>query len=286
MQEAIVASLRAVIDLHCHILAGIDDGPADSAGSRSLAEDLSADGVTTVAATPHLRGDHPAVKVDELADRCAAASSDFASAGIPLTVVPGAEVDLLWAMDASPDDLRLASFGQAGAYVLVETPYGPLTSMFERLVYDHIMLSGLTVLLAHPERSPTFQEDPDRLSDLVSRGVLLQVTAPALVSSDRRSASRKLARALVSERRAHGLASDSHGDMKGRPANLGAARDAAAEIDQSYAEWLVTEAPAAILAGERLPPPPEKAPSRRRRLWPGRTSTTPSADAQGKRKGP
>ncbi len=65
-------------------------------------------------------------------------------------------------------------------------------------------------------------------------------------------------------------ASDSHGGLKGRPANLGAARDAAAEIDQAYAEWLVTEAPAAILAGERLPPPPEKTPSQRRRIWPGR----------------
>jgi protein-tyrosine phosphatase len=262
--------LPAVIDLHCHILAGIDDGPADSSGSRSLAEDLLAGGVTTVAATPHLRSDHPAVKVGELADRCAAASSDFSAAGIALTVVPAAEVDLLWAMDAAPEDLRRACFGQAGAYLLLETPYGPLTSMFERLVFDHIMLSGITVLLAHPERSPSFQQDPDRLSDLVSRGVLLQVTAPALVTSDRRSASRKLARALLEERQAHSLASDSHGGLKGRPANLGAARDAAAEIDQAYAEWLVTEAPAAILAGEPLPPPPEKAPSQRRRIWPGR----------------
>ena len=265
-----MASLRAVIDLHCHILAGIDDGPPDSSGSRSLAEDLVAGGVTTVAATPHLRSDHPAVKVGELAERCAAASSDFSAAGIALTLVPGAEVDLLWAMDASPEELRLACFGQAGVYLLLETPYGPLTSMFEGLVFDHIMLSGITVLLAHPERSPSFQQDPDRLRELVGRGVLLQVTAPALVTSDRRSPSRKLARAILDERLAHSLASDSHGGHKGRPANLGAARDAAAEIDQAYAEWLVTEAPAAMLAGERPGPPPGKPSSRRRRGWPGR----------------
>lgn len=255
-----------MIDLHCHILSGIDDGSADDGEALRLAEALVADGVTTVAATPHLRADHPAVRVGELAGRCEALNSDLAEVGIPLTVAPGAEVDLLWAMDASPEDLRLASLGHTGVYLLVETPYGPLTSTFERLLFNHVMVAGLTVLLAHPERSPTFQQDPGRLTQLARQGVLLQVTAPALLRPSGRSASRKLALELLSERLVHSLASDSHGGHGGRPPSLGPAREAAARgVDPAYADWLVTEAPAAILAGEQLPAPPSG--TARRRRW-------------------
>ena len=194
-----------------------------------------ADGVGTVAATPHLRSDHPGVRVDELAGRCEALASELDAAGIPLTVVPGGEVDLLWAIDASPEELGLASVAQKGQYILLETPYTLLTSTFEGLLFQHVMMSGMTVLLAHPERSPSFQQDPQRLFELVSRGVLLQVTTPALLTPNRRSASRRLALTLLKEGLVHNLAS---------------AREAAARVDSAYAEWLVTEAPATILAGE------------------------------------
>jgi len=257
-----------VIDLHCHILSGIDDGAADGAEARSLAEALVADGVTTVAATPHLRSDHPAVRVDELAGRCQALASELADASIPLEVVPAGEVDLLWAMDASPEELGLASLGQKGQYLLLETPYAPLTGTFEGLLFQHVMLSGLRVLLAHPERSPTFQDDPQRLFDLVRRGVLLQVTAPTLLTPRRRSASKRLAMALLEGGLVHNLASDSHGGNQERAPNLTPAREAAAGVDSVYAEWLVTEAPAAILAGEHLPPPPRT--PRKARRWPWR----------------
>jgi len=256
-----------VIDLHCHILSAIDDGSADDAEALRLAEGLVADGVGTVAATPHLRSDHPAVRVDELAGRCAALASHLAAAGIALAVAPGAEVDLLWAIDASEEDLRLASLGQTGRYLLLETPYGPLTSTFEALVFEHVMLAGLTVLLAHPERSPTFQQDPRRLAQLTRQGVLLQVTAPALLTRRSRSGSRKLAMALLGDGLVHCLASDSHGGPDGRPPNLSPARDAAAQLDAGYAEWLVNEAPEKILAGEELPPVPADHAKPRRRPW-------------------
>ena len=261
-----------MIDLHCHILSGIDDGSADDAAALRLAEGLVADGVTSVAATPHLRGDHPAVLVDELADRCEALAARLAEAGIPLAVAPGAEVDLLWAIDASKEDLRLASLGQTGRYLLLETPYGPLTSTFESLVFEHVTLAGFTVLLAHPERSPSFQEDPQRLAALTHQGVLLQVTAPALLTRRSRSRSRKLATTLLSDGLVHCLASDSHGGPDGRPPNLSAARDAAARRDAHYAEWLVSDAPTKILAGEALPAVPTGHAEHRRRFWRRRES--------------
>lgn len=255
-----------MIDLHCHILPGIDDGSANMEEAIELAHELVADGVTTVAATPHLNANHPAVQVGDLADSCGALQADLSRAGVELTVVPGGEVDILWALEAAPEDLRLASYGQMGKYLLLETPYGPLTSTFEQIIFDRISSKGFTVVLAHPERNPTFQREPDRLAALAGGGALVQVTAPSLASTRRRSASRKLALWILEQGLAHGLASDSHGGSAGRPPNLTAATAAAARIDPAYADWLSGDAPAAILAGEPLPSRPHL-PTRPSRRW-------------------
>ena len=250
-----------MIDLHSHILPGIDDGPADLEESIGVARDAAADGVATLAATPHLRSDYPSVPLHELPQRCAELTEQLARAGIALQVVAGGEVDILWAQQASADDIRAASFGQRGSDLLLETPYGPLTPSFEELAF-RLSAQGLRLLLAHPERSPTFQRDPDRLAALVRRGVLVQVTAGSLAKADRRSASRRMALSLVEQGLAHVIASDTHTPAIGRPPGLSSGVAAAAKVAPARARWMVTDAPAAILAGERLPPAPQEARSR------------------------
>src|SRR5947209_4567522 len=113
---------RAMIDLHCHILPGIDDGPSDLPGALALADAASTAGTTVIAATPHLRDDHPGVDVYELAERTLELNRSIADAAIPVRVVPAAEVDLIWACEASSEELMLASYGQAGRDILLETP--------------------------------------------------------------------------------------------------------------------------------------------------------------------
>ncbi len=76
-----------------------------------------------------------------------------------MDVVSGEEVDLIWAQEASDEDLRLASYRQQGKDLLLETPYGPLPSTFEALVFG-IQVRGYRILLAHPERNPAFRNDP------------------------------------------------------------------------------------------------------------------------------
>lgn len=245
-----------MIDLHCHILPGIDDGPADMAGSLELARALVADGVATVAATPHFRHDHPLVRPEEIADRCDELADELAAAGIPLQVVPAAEVDINSSFAASDEDMQDLSFGQAGHCVLIETPYSPVTSNFEDLLFRAVSLRGMGVLLAHPERNPTFLAEPARLEALVDRGVLLQVTGGALINPKRRSRSKRLALHLVERGLAHVIASDAHSADGTRRPSLAAAVTAAARVAPARAEWLVTEAPAAILSGEAIPLPP------------------------------
>jgi protein-tyrosine phosphatase len=256
-----------VIDLHAHVLPGIDDGPATMPEAVAVAAAAWQDGVTVLAATPHVRPDHPAVRPSELAARTAELNAACAAAGVTPTLVSGGEVDLAWAQDAADDDLVAVSYGGRGHDLLVETPYGELPAGFEELLF-RVSARGFRVLLAHPERNPSLQRTPQRVRALVERGVLLQVTAAALTSTNRRSRSRRLARELVREGVAHVIASDRHGPDLARSSLSDGITAATRDAGMLRAMWMATEAPAAILDGDPLPPPP--ASRRRWRLAPRR----------------
>src|SRR5215204_2176387 len=103
-----------MIDLHTHVLPGIDDGPADLGGSLELLAAALEEGIATLAATPHVRPDHPDVVPAELAPRTAELAAEAERAGLDIELVSGGEVDLTWAQRADDDALRAASFGARG----------------------------------------------------------------------------------------------------------------------------------------------------------------------------
>jgi len=247
------------------MLPAIDDGPSDLPAAVALAAATARDGVRVVAATPHVRPDHPRVLPAELADRVATLQAAIDDAGIRLRVVSGGEVDLMRGLDADEEELRLVSLGGRGSDLLVETPYGALPPMFDDLLL-RLKRRGYRLLLAHPERNVSFQQQPERLAGLVGGGVLLQVTAGTLASPTFRSRSRKLALDLVRDGLAHVIATDAHGAGGSRAPALSEGVRAAARVAPQRAEWMVTDAPAAILAGEPLPP----VPAPERRGWLGR----------------
>jgi protein-tyrosine phosphatase len=243
-----------VIDLHFHILPGLDDGPPDLPAALALALAAQEAGIQIVAATPHLREDHPGVRPAELADRCAELARAITAAGIALEVVAGGELDVLWVQQADPEEIRLASYGQRGTDVLLETPYGPLGPSFEAAV-ERLWSLGYRVTLAHPERNRTLQQAPERLVVLVERGLLVQVTAGSLASGQRGSRSRRFGEQLVRLGLAHVVASDAHSATSFRPPNLAAGVAAIAAIDPARARWMAVDAPLAILAGAPLGSP-------------------------------
>jgi protein-tyrosine phosphatase len=245
-----------LIDLHSHLLPGIDDGSPDLDHAVEMARAAAEQGTRVLAATPHLRGDFPDVRADELAGRCDEIRAAIARAGIELEVVQGGEAGVMWAVHASDEDLRAGSYAARGTDLLVETPYGALNDTFEQLLFS-LVGRGYRLLLAHPENNPTFQSNPERLRELVERGVLVQVTARSLIRRDRRRGPRPFAESLVRDGLAHVLASDAHSGYQLRPPMLGAGATAAAElVGEARARWMVEAAPAAILAGEPVPEPP------------------------------
>jgi protein-tyrosine phosphatase len=249
-----------VIDLHTHILPGVDDGPRTLEGSLDLARAAVAAGTRTALATPHVNDDR---SID--ADRVAAGLSQLrpalAAAEIPLDVLPGGEI-AIWRL-ADLDDAALRSLALGGGpYLLIESPFSPVVGDFEPLVLD-LMMRGHRVLLAHPERCPAFQRDPARLGRLVDAGVLVQVTAASMTGGFG-STVKRFTTDLLRQGLAHVVASDAH-DAAKRPPGQVAGFTVLGLEDQR--EWMTELVPRAVLDGEPLP---ERPPLPRRRGLLGR----------------
>ncbi len=256
-----------MIDLHCHVLPGIDDGPADLPTALAMVHAYVADGVETIVATPHLRADFPGVLPADIEARCEVLERAAAADGAHVQIVTGGEISLSWALSACDESLRAVSLDGLGRDLLVETPPNPLGPGVADALFT-LAIRGFRVTLAHPELSPSFQKAPERLISLVHRGILLQVTAGALLRAPRRSASAALAHDLVREGLCAAISSDAHSPGPWRPPELTRGVAAAARIaTPAMAEWLVIDAPDAILAGEPLPPLPAVPPTPRGRAW-------------------
>ncbi|HEY7195561.1 MAG TPA: CpsB/CapC family capsule biosynthesis tyrosine phosphatase [Gaiellaceae bacterium] len=248
-----------MIDLHTHVLPGLDDGARTLEDSRGLAEVELAEGVRTLAATPHVRADYPTT-VEQMEAGVSRLREDFRIAGIDLEVVAGAEVALERLEDLTREELGRFTLGATGRYLLVEFPYHGWPLALEHQVFE-LVASGLIPVLAHPERNGDVQDDPKRLSRAVAGGALVQLTAASLDGRLGRAAERTAGRLLELEL-AHLVASDAHPPSL----RLGGLSDACHAVrDDVLANWLVRDVPAAILAGDE--PPDRPAGKKRRRFF-------------------
>jgi protein-tyrosine phosphatase len=243
-----------VIDLHCHLLPGLDDGPADLGGALAMARLHVQAGVRVVAATPHVSWDMP-TDAAAIELRLGDVRAALAAAQIPLEVVRGAEIDVHQAVGFSDEQLHALALG-GGPWVLLEAPLRKGVGFAP--VVRALLGRGHRVLVAHPERSPLLQGDPELLGALVRAGAATQVTAASFAGAYGRTV-RGYAEAMLEAGLVHSVASDAH-DLARRPPGI--AEPLAAAGLAELAPLLAQEAPAAILAGEPLPPPPRR---RRRR---------------------
>lgn len=256
-----------MIDLHSHILPGLDDGPADLAGSLALARAAVAAGTTTIAATPHIDSRMRLTAADREAP-LARLRAGLDEAGIPLTVVTGGEIALDRFLELEEDELAQLRLGD-GPFLLLECPLSPAAGAFDRLL-SALLQRGQPMLLAHPERCPAFQRRPERLAELVGAGALAQVTAGSFAGAFGRTVQGAAAH-MLAEGLVHDLSSDAH-DAEHRGPDLREGLEAAErELPgaAALADWLTVDVPQAILAGAPAPPRPPVT-VRRRRRWFGR----------------
>lgn len=263
---ATIGQIAGYVDIHAHVLPGIDDGPDELEQSLEMLRAAADSGIATIAATPHLRPDFPDVRVRELADRCRALRGAIEREKIPIRLVGGAEVSIVWAVDASDEELALASYDERGADLLIETPPRRFVGIDRFL--EGLREKGYRITLGHPERSIDFARDDAPLRELVAQGVLLQVNAGSLLGSDSGAHIQRLARHLVEEGLVHTIASDGHRGTVWRPVTSlpEAVGVASSLVGTERARWMAAGAPAAIVDGSALPhaPPMLLTPERRR----------------------
>ena len=252
-----------MLDLHAHVLPGLDDGPATAAESLDFVRAAVADGISVLAATPHVREDYPTT-ADAMERALAVLRDAVAEAGLPLDVRGGGEIAL--ERLASLDEATRSRFGLAGnpAYLLLEFPYVGWPLSLPDEVF-RLVAAGVTPVIGHPERNAEVQAEPERLRPLVEAGALVQLTA-ASVDGRLGRRCRQAAFGLLDLELAHLVASDGHG-----PAirAVGLSPAVAAIGDRRLAEWLVVAVPSAIVDGAPLPGRPRAASRRRlvRRIW-------------------
>lgn len=245
------------VDLHTHLLPGVDDGARDRDASLAMARLAEADGIGHIVATPHVP--FCGLRADALEQRLEDLRRFLADNGVHLQVSLGTEISL------EPDLLQWLADGVArplGAtrYVLVELPFFGYPPYTEDVIFQ-LQVHGYRPILAHPERNAELAAAPRRMEPLVERGVLAQITTTSLLGGFG-PAARNAATEFLQRGWAHVLASDAHSPAH-RPPVLSEGIRAAEKILGDSAWDLATVNPAAILNGDDVEPPrPAKKPRR------------------------
>jgi protein-tyrosine phosphatase len=211
-------------------------------------------GVTTLVATPHVSWRY-LNGAEVIQHGLEAVRSALRAARIDVDVRAGAEIDVTRLGDLSDDELCRLRLGD-GPWLLIESPLTWAAGDIES-VLDALHQRGHWIVLAHPERSPLFHRNPERLSALVAKGMLSSITASSLVGAFGRDV-RSFALALAREGLVHNVTSDAHDAVRRPPVIAADVLAAAVHVPELSArlEWLTCEIPRAILEGDALPKPP------------------------------
>jgi len=238
-----------VIDIHSHIMPGIDDGARSLEEALELARMAAEDGIEQMVSTPHMfngLSHNPAPS--EILERVAALNEAITSAnGGRLKILPGNEVHVCHDLPQQVRDRQVTTINQ-GRYMLVEFPSLGVPVAAESL-FDALLQEGVHPILVHPERNTQIQNDPSLVASFIEIGVLIQVTAMS-VTGQFGPAAKTCADILLRHNCVHFLATDTH-RPKTRPPILSKARDVAAGIiGRERAHALVNDNPRAVVNSE------------------------------------
>lgn len=233
-----------MLDLHCHLLPGIDDGAVDLAMSLRMARMAVDDGIRTVACTPHIYpgmydNDGPGIRA-----AIAALRRELEENAIPLILVEGADVHLAPDLAAAIRDGRVPTLA-GSRYLLLEPPHHVAPPRFEECVFQ-LMVAGFVPVITHPERLSWIEDHYEVFARLVKAGAWMQITAGSVTGRFGRRpkywAERMLEQDLV-----HILATDAH-DPRRRPPLLAEGRAAAARrVGETQADHMVHTRPRGIV---------------------------------------
>ena len=235
-----------MIDIHCHLLPGIDDGPPTMEIALELARALVADGVKRVVCTPHVFPGRFENRRSNIEDAFTVTAQAMAAQGIALELAFAGEVRLTPEVLALLPGRELPFLGASDGYqsMLLEMPDGQVPLGAEKFVRT-LMRSGIRPVIAHPERNRGVMEKPQRVEALLEEGCLLQLTAGSLVGQFGERA-QATAQWLIDQGWVHAVASDAHNLSGRRPRMKDAAQWLRQHFGEAAASTLTVTGPMAI----------------------------------------
>lgn len=239
-----------MIDLHTHVLPGLDDGAVDLEASIAIGREAAAAGVTVLAATPHVRDDYP-TSAREMEQALTVVRHAFHDRAVDVEVLPGAEIAYDRLQDLMASKLERFGLGGSPNHVLVELPFfgWPLDAGDE--LYQ-LKSHGFTVVLAHPERNSVIQDSIHRVAELVEDGALVQLTAASLTGGFGPGAART-SKELLRAGLVHLISTDTH---RARGRGLALEPALASLKDPALVRWLMYDVPSAVIEGAATPARP------------------------------
>lgn len=239
-----------MVDLHCHLLPGIDDGSKSMETSLHLAREATENGVTHALLTPHHMNGRFVNHKRDVIQRTKEFADQLAKHQIPLTVFPGQEVringDLLAALD--DDDILFADEG--GRYLMLEFPDDDVPHYTKQMIF-YLQQREVVPVIVHPERNTMIMDHPDILYDLLKKGCLSQITASSYVGTFGKKVER-FSKQLIASGQGYVFASDAH-DLPGRKYEM---RQAFTKLNDEFGQQMATqyqENARAIINGQNVP---------------------------------
>lgn len=197
-----------MVDLHCHLLPGIDDGSKSMEVSLRLAREATENGVTHALLTPHHMNGHYVNHKQDVIWKTAEFQEQIKKHGIPLTVFPGQEVringNLLAALDK--DDILFAD--TSNKYLMLEFPDDDVPYYTNQMIFD-LQQRGIVPVIVHPERNTKIMANPDLIYKLLKKGCLSQITASSYVGTFGKKVE-NFSRQLIEAGQCYVFASDAH----------------------------------------------------------------------------
>jgi protein-tyrosine phosphatase len=229
-----------VIDIHCHILPGIDDGPEDPDESVEMARIASLDGITKIVATPHIKDmRHPASSIEK---KIAVLNAQLTEKNIPVQIFRGADVSAM--LDVSLLQCYTINGTQ---YILIEFPHTHLPRNSGEILF-RLMMNGFHPIITHPERNLSVLTNPKLLFELLHTGISVQITAGSL-TGDFGVDIQECALYLIKKGVVSFIATDAHSSSERRPVLSEGVKAAERIIGKEKALHMVTVNPERVLQG-------------------------------------
>ncbi|MCT0042931.1 CpsB/CapC family capsule biosynthesis tyrosine phosphatase [Weissella confusa] len=238
-----------MIDIHTHLLPGIDDGSESLDVSLQMARDAVADGVTHALMTPHHMNGSYVNHASDVIKLTADFQTELNNANIPLTVFPSQEVRINGGLLSALDDGDILTTDEQGTYILIEFPSDDVPAFTMDMLFQ-IQQRGLVPIIVHPERNTRLMKEPQLLYDMVSRGAYAQVTASSYVGTFGKAVT-AFSEDIIANGLAHLFASDAH-HIPGRKYKMTAAFDKLKAAYGSDSAKQFNDNAKALVNGERL----------------------------------